>query len=981
MAGKKLILTLLLIYGSAAILYSQIINEELIIVSEPDMADSTAYISGFSGAVQDSILGTEKIRITNLRTQDVSSIYVHSTGGFPLMDLGADVGDQVKIELYRDRQIVGDPVHFTVPESQSPEVISAKPTNGDKDIVLDKIIEVHFSEPVDTNTINSISFTLKDNHGILISGDMGFFKSNTIIYIDPAIPLEPLTGYTITVTAEVKDQQGLSLDNTFTATFTTGTELTQSRIINVPADISSIQGGIDLAADGYTVLVQPGTYIETINFNGKNIVVGSLTLTSGDTSYISQTVIDGDSSGGVVTFVNGEDSTTVLTGFTIRNGRKKQGGGIYCSNSSPNFTHIYIIDNQSDLGAGIYCSNSMLSLSNVILIKNSALDGGGIYCYNSSPKLTNVTIHNNIADYGGGIFCNFSTFDFSNVTISGNTADYGGGVNCKNSDPSLMNVNISNNNAEVGGGIYCQESSSPNFMDVNIHNNTADYGGGIYCRNNSRPSLTNIKINNNSAKDGGGIYCRGSSSTSLTNVTISANLAYGDGGGICCRNNSRLIFDNQNRCNIYLNQANQGKDLYNNSSENISVIVDTFTVRFPNEYFTSPMENFTFDILNAKIEQATADLYVSASGNNDNSGLSALEPLQTIEFAFSKIYSDSINPLTIYLTNGRYSSSTNGERFPLFMQSYVSLSGESRDSVILDAEYQEDVINCRNSIDFILEKMTITGGVGYGISCVNKSRLSLTNVTISGNGVEDYNEISRGGGGIYCSDSSTISLSNIIISNNSAAYVVCSRSVESGGGIYCSGNSNLSLSNVTIRNNFALKFGGGIYCSNSNLFFDSENRSNIYQNTAREGYDLYNAGLNIISVILDTFTVLNPTEDYAYPIESFSFEILQGIVSEINEDAIKLPIRFALEQNYPNPFNPKTVISYQVGANGHSPVHVNLSIYNILGQKAAMLVSEKQMPGTYQVEWDATEFTNGIYIYKLYTDEGYTHTKKLVIIK
>ena len=60
------------------------------------------------------------------------------------MDLGADVGDQVKIELYRDKQIIGDPEIITVPELLSPVVINAKPTNGDKDIVLDKIIEIHF---------------------------------------------------------------------------------------------------------------------------------------------------------------------------------------------------------------------------------------------------------------------------------------------------------------------------------------------------------------------------------------------------------------------------------------------------------------------------------------------------------------------------------------------------------------------------------------------------------------------------------------------------------------------------------------------------------------------------------------------------------------------------------------------------------------------------------------------------------------------
>ena len=89
--------------------------------------------------------------------------------------------------------------------------------------------------------------------------------------------------------------------------------------INVPADYATIQGGINGAVDGDTVLVAAGTYVENINFNGKNIVVGSLYLTTQDTSYIAQTVIDGDSSGSVVIFMNGENQNAILTGFTLTN--------------------------------------------------------------------------------------------------------------------------------------------------------------------------------------------------------------------------------------------------------------------------------------------------------------------------------------------------------------------------------------------------------------------------------------------------------------------------------------------------------------------------------------------------------------------------------------------------------------------------------------------------------------------------------------
>jgi hypothetical protein len=92
----------------------------------------------------------------------------------------------------------------------------------------------------------------------------------------------------------------------------------------------------------------------------------------------------------------------------------------------------------------------------------------------------------------------------------------------------------------------------------------------------------------------------------------------------------------------------------------------------------------------------------------------------------------------------------------------------------------------------------------------------------------------------------------------------------------------------------------------------------------------------------------------------------------------KVPSGFSLYQNYPNPFNPGTNIKIDIpsGVNGK----VYLVVYNELGKEAATLIDGEYKPGTYEVEWDASNYPSGVYFYKLITN-GFTDTKKMVLMK
>lgn len=165
-------------------------------------------------------------------------------------------------------------------------------------------------------------------------------------------------------------------------------------------DYTLIQTAIDSSVSGDTITVYPGTYYENINFNGKNIFLSSLFHTTDNESYIESTIIDGNNNGTVVCFNNEETNSATLKGFTIQNGSGKViseysiiGGGIYINHSSPSLINNIITNNKADCGGGISLSSTNAYLEDLTITSNHGYaHTGGLMIYNEPPNATNSNI-------------------------------------------------------------------------------------------------------------------------------------------------------------------------------------------------------------------------------------------------------------------------------------------------------------------------------------------------------------------------------------------------------------------------------------------------------------------------------------------------------------------------------------------------------------------------------------------------------------
>lgn len=290
--------------------------------------------------------------------------------------------------------------------------------------------------------------------------------------------------------------------------------------IHVPADQPTIQGAIDAASNGDTVLVAAGTYFENIDFKGKAITVQS-------EKGAALTIIDGGAKAPVASFSSGETSASILQGFTLQNG---QGG----------------------------------------------LGGGGITIGGSSPQILNNVVTNNVGCEGAGISISFSSPLVQGNTISNNAqggcsgGTGGGGINIGGAASAqiINNIITGNQTGSDGGGIALFAAGTPTIRGNTISGNiTGATGGGISMFNFSDALIVENLIINNQAFQGGGIAWlvpSGDRGPLLVSNTIAGNLSTQPGSGIFADgfDINTLLVDN-----IIVGQAGQNAVFCGNSND------------------------------------------------------------------------------------------------------------------------------------------------------------------------------------------------------------------------------------------------------------------------------------------------------------------------------------------------------------------------------------------------------------------------------
>lgn len=302
------------------------------------------------------------------------------------------------------------------------------------------------------------------------------------------------------------------------------------------------------------------------------------------------------------------------------------------------------------------------------------------------------------------------------------------------------------------------------------------------------------------------------------------------------------------------------------------------------------------------------------------------------------------------------------------------------DTVALHAEYFIDEFNKKGIVT------TLKHFPGHG-SAVNDSHLGFTDVTTT------------------WADSELVPY-QLLISNGFTDFVMPAHVFNANlDSVYPASLSfktvtnllrgQLGFNGLTITDELFMQAITNIYGFEESIVL-SVNAGNdilLYRTNMRNGTSLAEQVIDIIEQKVIDGIIPQERIDESYA-RIISLKTKYGLISNIDDFAdVKIPTEFSLLQNYPNPFNPSTKIKYSIpnvilslsaGRQTQNDILISLKIYDVLGNEVATLVDEYKSPGIYEVEWNASKFSSGIYYYRLSASGGagaFSETKKMILMK
>jgi photosystem II stability/assembly factor-like uncharacterized protein len=174
-------------------------------------------------------------------------------------------------------------------------------------------------------------------------------------------------------------------------------------------------------------------------------------------------------------------------------------------------------------------------------------------------------------------------------------------------------------------------------------------------------------------------------------------------------------------------------------------------------------------------------------------------------------------------------------------------------------------------------------------------------------------------------------------------------------------------------------FQNSLYFSNSRSGWSAGEAGTIYKTTNAGNNWLLNYTPNTEN--LNSIQFVNDLTGWAGGENGLIMKTTTAGMTPILGIGNSVPEVYSLSQNYPNPFNPVTRIKFSIP---HLEVAfmrpVQLMVYDALGKEVAILVNQQLEPGTYEADWDASEYPSGVYYYQLQSG-SFTETKKMVLVK